>query len=176
MSLCMYKCKNMYTRRHSKLWFSLFIFNWIIKRERDSLDREVMELKKSNTVLEAGLKSRIDELQEYQKEVSTYYIRKYLRYNAHSDWSKVCNMSVYIRGQRFCAHTCTFYPHTCTFYQCKIFYKSNIKWSLVSVHWDINILEVVEHSRSQRNTQLHLVFFSNFSHALGLPLCLYHII
>lgn len=43
----------------------------IVFRERDSLDREVMELKKSNTVLEASLKSKIDELQEYQKEVST---------------------------------------------------------------------------------------------------------
>ncbi|KAK3708618.1 hypothetical protein QZH41_009379, partial [Actinostola sp. cb2023] len=40
-----------------------------VRGERDSLDREVMELKKSNTVLEASLKSRVDELQEYQKEM-----------------------------------------------------------------------------------------------------------
>ncbi|XP_031552419.1 progesterone-induced-blocking factor 1-like [Actinia tenebrosa] len=37
--------------------------------ERDSLDREVMEMKKSNTVLEASLKSKIDELHEYHKEM-----------------------------------------------------------------------------------------------------------
>jgi hypothetical protein len=35
-------------------------------------------------------------------------------------------------------------------------------------------LEVVEHSRGQRNTQLHLVFILNFSHALKLLSSLYH--
>ncbi|XP_032219897.2 progesterone-induced-blocking factor 1 isoform X1 [Nematostella vectensis] len=40
-----------------------------IRGERDLLDREVMDLKKTNTVLEANLKSKIDELGEYQKEM-----------------------------------------------------------------------------------------------------------
>jgi hypothetical protein len=84
-----------------------------------------------------------------------------------SDWSKVCNMSVYIRGQRFSAHACIFHRF-------KIFYKSNIKRSLVSIYCDINTLEVVEHLRSQRNTCLCIVFLLNFSSALQLPSCLYY--
>ena len=37
--------------------------------ERDALDRDIMELKKSNTLLEATLKSKSDNLLEMQKEV-----------------------------------------------------------------------------------------------------------
>ena len=37
--------------------------------ERDALDRDIMELKKSNTLLEAALKSKSDSLLEVQKEV-----------------------------------------------------------------------------------------------------------
>jgi hypothetical protein len=59
---------------------------------------------------------------------------KYLRYNARSDCRKVCNMSVYIRGQRFSA---------CA----KLFYKSNIKRLLVSIYCDKKcILEALEKS------------------------------
>jgi hypothetical protein len=74
---------------------------------------------------------------------------KYLRYNTHSDWSNVRNRSVYIRGQGFSARACTFHCF-------KIFHKSNIKRSLVSIYCDINTLEVVQHSRTQRNTWLRL--------------------
>jgi hypothetical protein len=84
-------------------------------------------------------------LQMYFMYKCTRYVIKYLRYNARSVWSKVCNMSVYIRGQIFWARLHITFP--CF----KIFYKSNIKRSLVSVYCDINALEVVEYSRSQRN-------------------------
>jgi hypothetical protein len=88
---------------------------------------------------------------------------KYLRYNACSYCLKVCNMSVYIRGQRFSAHACTSHRF-------KIFYKSNIEWSLVSIYCVINTLEVVEHLRSQRNTWLCFLVPLNFSHGLKTPL------
>ena len=42
----------------------------------------------------------------------------------------------------------------------KIFDKSNIKRSLMSVYCDIKTLEGVEHSKSKRNTQLRLTFLS----------------
>jgi hypothetical protein len=58
------------------------------------------------------------------------------------DWSNVCNMSVYIRGQTISARASTFHHF-------KIFYKSNIKRQLVSIYCDINTLEVVENSISQ---------------------------
>jgi hypothetical protein len=45
-------------------------------------------------------------------------IIKYLRYNARSDWSKMCNMSIYTRGQKFSACACTFH-------RSKILYKIN---------------------------------------------------
>lgn len=58
------------------MWLCDFSFD---KRERDSLDREVMELKKSNTVLDASLKAKVDELQEYQKEVfQSFGIRSFV--------------------------------------------------------------------------------------------------
>ena len=38
--------------------------------ERDHLDRDLMELKKSNTILDAALKSKTENLLEVQKEVS----------------------------------------------------------------------------------------------------------
>lgn len=37
--------------------------------ERDTLDRDIMELKKNNTLLEAALKSKSDNLLEVEKEV-----------------------------------------------------------------------------------------------------------
>jgi hypothetical protein len=93
--------------------------------------------------------------------VSYSLIKKYLRYNARSDCSKVCNMSVYIRGQRFSAFLRTFQHF-------KIFYKSNIKRPLVSIYCDINTLEVVEHSRSHRNTG-----YASCSSSTFLMLCNY---
>ena len=42
----------------------LFIFS-----ERDTLDRDIMELKKCNTMLDAALKAKSDSLLELQKEV-----------------------------------------------------------------------------------------------------------
>jgi hypothetical protein len=93
------------------------------------------------------------------KKFSTYWscmhplffiIIKYLRYSVL--WLvKVCNMSVYIRGQRFSACACTFRHF-------KIFYKSNMKWLLVTICW------------SQRNTWLSLMFLLNFLCALQLPM------
>jgi hypothetical protein len=85
---------------------------------------------------------------------------KYLRYNARSDWSKVCNMHayirVYIRGQRFSARACTYHRF-------KIFYQSNIKRSIVSIYCDINTLEVVEHSVVPRvPLKLRLVLYSSY--------------
>ena len=50
----------------SLLNLPLFIF---VLSERDALDRDIMELKKSNTLLEAALKSKSDNLLEVQKEV-----------------------------------------------------------------------------------------------------------
>ena len=47
-------------------WYAFFInFN----SERDSLDRDVVELKKSNTLLDAALKTKSDSLIDLQKEV-----------------------------------------------------------------------------------------------------------
>ena len=40
----------------------------------------------------------------------------------------------------------------------KIFYKSNIKRTLMSLYCDINTLEGVEQEKSKRNTRLRLVF------------------
>jgi hypothetical protein len=51
---------------------------------------------------------------------------KYLRYNARSDWSNVCNMSVYMRGSIFSASACTVH-------RLKIFYKSYMRWILAFV-------------------------------------------
>ena len=56
----------------------------------------------------------------------------------------------------------------------KLFYKRNIKGPLVPIYCDINTLAAVEHSRSQRNSWLCLVFLYDFSLALQLPACLYH--
>jgi hypothetical protein len=53
-------------------------------------------------------------------------IKRYQRYNMHSDWSNGCNMSVYFRGQRYSVSICTFHHF-------KIFYTSNIKQLLVSI-------------------------------------------
>ena len=54
-------------------WYAFFInFN----SERDSLDRDVVELKKSNTLLDAALKAKSDSLIDLQKEV---YISRVIR-------------------------------------------------------------------------------------------------
>ena len=54
-------------------WYAFFInFN----SERDSLDRDVVELKKSNTLLDAALKTKSDSLIDLQKEV---YISRVIR-------------------------------------------------------------------------------------------------
>ena len=54
-------------------WYTFFInFN----SERDSLDRDVVELKKSNTLLDAALKTKSDSLIDLQKEV---YISRVIR-------------------------------------------------------------------------------------------------
>lgn len=45
-----------------------FIYVYVFS-ERDTLDRDVMELKKNNTLLDAALKSKSDNLLEVQKEV-----------------------------------------------------------------------------------------------------------
>lgn len=42
---------------------------YFVCSERDTLDRDIMELKKGNTLLEAALKSKSDNLLEVQKEV-----------------------------------------------------------------------------------------------------------
>ena len=42
---------------------------FFVLSERDTLDRDIMELKKSNTLLETALKSKSDNLLEVQKEV-----------------------------------------------------------------------------------------------------------
>ena len=47
--------------------FHLLIF--FVFSERDTLDRDIMELKKGNTLLEAALKSKSENLLEVQKEV-----------------------------------------------------------------------------------------------------------
>ena len=39
--------------------------------ERDTLDRDVIELKKANTMLDAALKAKSDSLLEFQKEASS---------------------------------------------------------------------------------------------------------
>jgi hypothetical protein len=87
---------------------------------------------------------------KHNKYNNIYMIIKFLRYNTRSDWSKVCNMSVYIRGQRFSGSTCTCHCF-------KIFYKSNTKRLLVCIYCDINTLIVVEQPRSHRNTLLHIM-------------------
>lgn len=48
---------------------TLFSFNFFVLSERDTLDRDIMELKKDNTLLEAALKSKSDNLLEVEKEV-----------------------------------------------------------------------------------------------------------
>jgi hypothetical protein len=62
--------------------------------------------------------------------------------------------------------------------KCFIHIKRNIKQSFVSMHCDINTLEVVEHSKLVRETPARLtnlvLLFMNFSHAPQLPSCLYH--
>ena len=47
----------------------LYAFFFNFNSERDSLDRDVMELKKSNTLLDAALKAKSDSLIDLQKKV-----------------------------------------------------------------------------------------------------------
>ena len=53
-------------------WYAFFIN---FHSERDSLDRDVVELKKSNTLLDAALKAKSDSLIDLQKEVHVYRSR-----------------------------------------------------------------------------------------------------
>ena len=60
--------------RDLKTWcifspLTLLSFNFFVLSERDTLDRDIMELKKDNTLLEAALKSKSDNLLEVEKEV-----------------------------------------------------------------------------------------------------------
>jgi hypothetical protein len=84
---------------------------------------------------------------------------KYVRYNARSDWSNICDMSVYSRGQRLSAHACTFHVF-------KVFCKSNIKRLLVYIlgykHYGCRRALEVKLYLSKYNAWLRLLLFVNF--------------
>jgi hypothetical protein len=91
------------------------------------------DIKNNLNVVGSKFEYRLEAQSRGWFDIYIYIFIKYLRYNARSDWSKVCKRSVYIRGQRFSARACTFHRF-------KIFYKINIKRSIVSIYCDINTL------------------------------------